>query len=48
MIKYKNNFSELIRFRQLVYDSQKFQKNEINSILKWRKKLLKKSKIKRK
>ena len=48
MIKYKNNFSELIRFRRLVYDSQKFQKNEVNSILKWRKKLLKKSKIKTK
>lgn len=47
-MKFKKNIKELIKFRYLVLKNQHKEKKSITSILSWRRKLLKKIKIKTK
>ena len=47
-MKFKKNIKELIKFRKLVLENQHKEKKSIASILSWRRKLLKKIKIKTK
>ena len=48
MIKYKPKISELKKFRNILQKSIPHEDDSINKILLWRKKLLKKTKIKTK